>query len=250
MKILFSSDIHEDLNAFDRFAYLLKNSDYEIGIISGDLMEYDLTLKEIGSTPGVHSDDLLEELYDPDDSIEDLNDRVIQYRKSRDTPLFKAVKFKEGIIRSKLKAAKKPIVLIPGNHDIAEWRSDNIFHNVHNKEFKYGGFTFVGFKYTSLELSQRDESRYIKRIERKITKNTILVTHAPPLGILDMTYRKIHIGSKNIARLHFNENVVLHFFGHVHHSFGYSGKAANGSYKSGRKFIEINTNDMVFKYIE
>jgi predicted nucleotidyltransferase len=93
MKILFTSDIHEDLVAYDRFVYLLKERNYDIGIISGDLMEYDLTIKEMESTPGVHSDDLLEELYDPEDSIDDLNERVIRYRKNRNTPLYKTIKY-------------------------------------------------------------------------------------------------------------------------------------------------------------
>jgi Icc-related predicted phosphoesterase len=250
MKILFTSDIHEDLVAYDRFVYLLKERNYDIGIISGDLMEYDLTIKEMESTPGVHSDDLLEELYDPEDSIDDLNERVIRYRKNRNTPLYKTIKYKENKIRKILKSANKPIVIIPGNHDIADWHSDNVIHNVHNKGFQYMGYNFIGFKYTSLEISQRAESRYIKRVERKIINKTILVTHAPPYGILDMNYRQEHIGSKVLARIHTNQNIVLHLFGHVHHSFGFSGKAANGSYVKEKKYIEINTDEIKFNYIE
>lgn len=250
MKILFTSDVHENMEAFQRFAYLLKSNSFDIGVIAGDLMEYDLTLKEMESTPGIQSDDLLEELYDPDDSIDDLNERVIEYRRSKSTPLYKTIKYKETTIRNILKSAEKNIVLIPGNHDISEWKSDRLIHNVHNKAFIFMEYNFIGFKYTSLEISQRIEAKYIKRVERNLSDRTILITHAPPYGIQDMNYRKEHIGSKIIAKLHTNPKVLLHLFGHVHDSFGFSGKAANGSFTKGRKFIEIDTENMEFCYID
>lgn len=250
MKILFTSDVHEDMSAFKRFTLLLKSNDYDIGVIAGDLMEYDLTLDEMQATPGIEKDDLLEELYDPDDTIDDLNRRVTEFRKSKDTPLYKTVQYKERELRSVLRKSEKPVVLIPGNHDLAEWHSDNIIHNVHNKAFSYHEFTFIGFKYTSLDINENLESRYIKRVERRITQNTILVTHAPPYGVLDVNYRNNHLGSKAIARLNANSNVVLHLFGHIHDSFGFKGKSANGSFVKGRKFIAIDTKDFSFRFVE
>jgi predicted phosphodiesterase len=40
MKILFSSDIHGLIPAYKQFSELLKNSDFDLGILSGDLMTH------------------------------------------------------------------------------------------------------------------------------------------------------------------------------------------------------------------
>ncbi len=81
MKILFTSDLHGDLEAFKAFTRIL-NLDFDIGVISGDLLEDAVTLNIMKETLSVDEDDLLEELYDPDDSIEDLTERVIKYNSS------------------------------------------------------------------------------------------------------------------------------------------------------------------------
>ena len=40
MKILFTSDLHGHIQAFERFSELLYSYELDIGIISGDLMTY------------------------------------------------------------------------------------------------------------------------------------------------------------------------------------------------------------------
>jgi Icc-related predicted phosphoesterase len=40
MKILFTSDLHGNLEAFSRFSELLDRDEFDLGIISGDLMTY------------------------------------------------------------------------------------------------------------------------------------------------------------------------------------------------------------------
>lgn len=248
MKILFTSDVHENMDAFNSFSNHLISDDFDVGVIAGDLTEYDLTLKEISSTPGVEDDDLLEELYDPEDTIDELNERVIQYRKNKNTPLYKAVKYKEIQIRKILKKSKKPVIIVPGNHDVSEWHSCKIIHNVHNKPFKYNNYNFIGYRYTNLEIDPKKEYKDVKNLENKITHNTILVTHAPPYGILDKSYRGNNSGSKELLKLYKNNNVILHLFGHIHHSFGYYGKAANGSYMKGKKLIGVDTETMKYEF--
>lgn len=250
MRILFTSDLHDDREAIARYAGILGSRDFDIGVVAGDIMEYDLTLERIGRTPGVRDDDLLEELYDPDDTVEELDERVRGYRKSRHTPLYKAVKHGESGLRKILCSAGKPVALVTGNHDLAEWHSDGLIHNVHNKAFEHGGLTFVGFKYTSLEIDPARERRYIRRIEESIKDRTVLVTHAPPYGTLDANHRGTHIGSRAIAGVAGDARIILHLFGHVHHSFGHLGKSANGSWVGGRKFIAIDSGGPSFDYIE
>ena len=57
MKILFTSDLHGDLAGFRSYAQLLKGNEYDLGVIAGDMTDYNLTLAEIGKTPGVKKDD-------------------------------------------------------------------------------------------------------------------------------------------------------------------------------------------------
>lgn len=250
MKILFTSDLHENMNAFESFSDHLINEEFDVGVISGDLGEYLFTLNDLRATPGVEEDDLLEELYDPEDTIEELDKRVVEYRKNKTTPLYKATKMKELELRKILRKSKKPIIIVPGNHDLSEWRSCQIIHNVHNKEFKYGKYTFLGYRFTNLEISPEKENRDIEKLKSKIVKDTILVTHAPPFGILDKSYRGVYSGSKEIRKLYDNDNIILHLFGHIHHSFGYQGKAANGAYHKGKRFIGIDLEKLLFKYVE
>jgi len=44
----------------------------------------------------------------------------------------------------------------------------------------------------------------------------ILITHQPPMGTLDRTYKLSHRGSKQIADLVKKIHPTLHLFGHVH----------------------------------
>ena len=40
MKILFSSDLHGNIEGYKRFVDILKNQEYSLGILSGDLTSY------------------------------------------------------------------------------------------------------------------------------------------------------------------------------------------------------------------
>ena len=59
----------------------------------------------------------------------------------------------------------------------------------------------------------------------------ILITHSPPLGILDETERGDHVGSLSLRLKTENMNLKYHIFGHIHES-GRSefGKWINASY--------------------
>lgn len=60
----------------------------------------------------------------------------------------------------------------------------------------------------------------------------VLITHAPPFGILDMA-DKIHFGSEDLLIKISDISPMLHLFGHIHDSFGirhqHNTKFSNGS---------------------
>jgi Icc-related predicted phosphoesterase len=73
----------------------------------------------------------------------------------------------------------------------------------------------------------------------------ILMTHGPPLGILDQNGRGVHCGSKTLwERTQKNPARLLHVFGHIHEGFGVDGIYANVAilgrdYKPHGKIFEI-----------
>ena len=94
-------------------------------------------------------------------------------------------------------------------------------------------------------------------IESKIDNNTILVSHAPPYGILDKTdvldsnyKRKIDsIGNKNLLQLIVDKNPMYCLFGHVHEHFGVKENFINGCWHLSRKMVSIDTSRKSIQYI-
>lgn len=242
MKILFTSDLHSDKKAFEQFTALLDRK-FDIGVISGDLLEDSITLSEMKERLSLEDDDLLEELYDPEDTIEDLDLRVREYKADPDSLLSQTLQVKENDFRDILTRTIKPVIVIPGNHDRSKWKTGDNIINVNNTRYEFNDYNFVGFKYTRLDTSEVDEMKYLSKIIDLIDDNTILVTHAPAHGILDKNRHGISIGSKNIRKTIIDREIKLHLFGHVHESFGVEGKHINGSYPKKNHFISIDLND-------
>ena len=71
MKILFTSDLHGLMSAIRDFSKLLENGDYDVGVISGDILDDgipDNELEEMFQLTELEPDDFIEELPDADDS--------------------------------------------------------------------------------------------------------------------------------------------------------------------------------------
>ncbi|KAL3608620.1 hypothetical protein FPOAC2_03625 [Fusarium poae] len=57
--------------------------------------------------------------------------------------------------------------------------------------------------------------------EREIDEQVhVIITHGPPKGILDMTYRGKHVGCPQLFKLVAQKKPLMHCFGHVHRSWG------------------------------
>lgn len=58
-------------------------------------------------------------------------------------------------------------------------------------------------------------------VYEKIPEDTdILITHGPPLGILDKTFFGTHVGSESLFERVNQLNLKLHLFGHIHEDLG------------------------------
>jgi Icc-related predicted phosphoesterase len=207
VKILFTSDVHSSEDCYRRFAGILKQKDYDVGVIAGDLWHEFLPEAEIarvlGLDGGVPSDDRQARLAD---------------RYTRD-----------------------PWEVLPdrGNHDRTRWDSERNLYNVHGKKMKFDGHSFVGYRYTEFERSEAEQERDLEKMVGLLEGDTILVTHSPPYGILDRSHGGRHIGSRAVRRLAGPENVRLHLFGHVHEDFGRLGKYYNGAFPRLGAFVRI-----------
>lgn len=62
----------------------------------------------------------------------------------------------------------------------------------------------------------------LKEAWSKIPNDTnILITHSPPMGILDKTlYSREHVGCADLAERLKELNVLIHAFGHIHEAYG------------------------------
>jgi hypothetical protein len=127
-----------------------------------------------------------------------------------------------------------------------EWNSTQSIINIGQSKFEMLGFTFVGYEFTDYEKTQEQQTDDMPQIESLMNGKTILVTHAPPYGVLDTVMLKgastgaqhLHVGSKALVRLK-EKGPLLHLFGHVHNAFGIQGRSVNGSYDPIMRVISI-----------
>jgi len=138
-------------------------------------------------------------------------------------------------------------------------KSSNML-NLHAKSVKIGEFTFHGLGgsnytpfFTPSEYSE-DELRSFT-YNFKYGKRDILVSHCPPLGILDLTYSGIHAGCAVVREIMSNFDII--FCGHIHESPGVCVDKSSstiilnpGSASSGRyALFDLKTFDYELKKI-
>lgn len=248
MRILFSSDLHGLLPAYDRFARLLRR--YDAGIIAGDLRDPYVPQHEIADLFGLTEDDFLDELPSPEDKAEDIIARAVREAEDPSGYLMRALQIKENEIKQILKAANRPIFLVPGNHDRTCWESDGFIQNIHERRIDLQNYNFVGYRYSNNDRREEDQQKDMARLAKLMDNRTILVTHGPPYGVLDLNANQEHLGSRALSNLLSRKTPYLHLFGHVHEGFGLIGRAINGCYPPRRRFIGINLEGNTIRFVQ
>jgi hypothetical protein len=122
---------------------------------------------------------------------------------------------------------------VPGNMDssiVIDIMKDS---SIHGKTITLGktriaGFGFAPFGpfHTPGEISEESIADGLSRLE--VDENTVLVTHAPPYGILDNS-DGCHAGSKSIRDFVLAKKPFMHIFGHIHEE--------NGSVRKGKTYF-------------
>jgi Icc-related predicted phosphoesterase len=236
MKLLFSSDLHGLDSAYLKFVVALKEGDYNIGALGGDLMTFPSKSEIEQATIELH-----------------INVKSYSHQRRHWLSIIElALQKKQRYYKSVLEESSKPIVFVMGNDDGilglgCEWTSENYIQNVNQRKIDSGKYNFVGYQYTNpfvggtFEKSERNQEEDFEELEKLIDKDTILITHGPSWGILD-TVDGEHMGSKALRELVERKPPRLHLFGHIHSNFGVKKNAINGSYFHSQKFVSIDVD--------
>ncbi len=112
---------------------------------------------------------------------------------------------------------------IAGNHDdnmmdaSLEGLPDDV-HYLCDNSITIDGITFYGAPmFVGLFDGELREIEYYEKIPDKVD---VLITHRPPLGIMDTLEDKIHYGSSVLLDKVSTIKPRLHLFGHVHGAYG------------------------------
>jgi Icc-related predicted phosphoesterase len=246
MKILFSSDLHGELEAYKAFAAALRS--FDCGVLAGDLLDEFIRrteAEEFGLVPPDEPEELQAEDFDMIGSFEEAVKDALENTESVNR---RGLEMKRQKLAGILGAAGKSVFYVTGNHDIADWGDLGSMLNIEGRRVDLGGVNFVGVR----DDFDGVRSRFActRDFASLVDKRSILVSHAPPFGVLDETelrslsdgkLAREHIGSREILRLVKSRKPMYSLFGHVHECFGAEGNMINASWSLAREFMSIDT---------
>jgi Icc-related predicted phosphoesterase len=157
--------------------------------------------------------------------------------------------YKSQSIMDKLKG--KPVIWIAGNHDFISLHQklveakycassfDLSLGPVDFAEQRFSGYREIPFIAGEWPGESHDFSLIVQKAMD--ADPTILVTHAPPAGILDAESCGEHCGVANqtSAMTYQNHRITHHFFGHVHHCGGQVKQEMNITFVNSAKTIQL-----------
>lgn len=131
-------------------------------------------------------------------------------------------------IFSILSKAKKPLLIIPGNHEIDEELKEicslfDFIIDLHQKSYVLNDHTFFGYGGGGFALTDPKFERITKKFKKTLKKNSkvILITHAPPYNTkVDSLNYLGHRGCKSIRKFIEEVQPIFHFCGHLHENIG------------------------------
>lgn len=156
-----------------------------------------------------------------------------------------------GLWLEKMKAIFKYIVFVPGNHDFIFQNNEGLAKTMlpegvfylNNSGCEIEGFKFWGSPITPTFFDwafMADKGEEIKKYWDLVPADTeVLVTHGPPLNILDAVPHKVityplggektttvtleHCGCEELAKAVARVKPLVHVFGHIHEGYGLMG---------------------------
>ena len=134
MKVLFSSDLHGMVAAFERFAEMLARPEFGVGVLAGDLKDDYVPKSEAIERFGLEPDDVLDELYPAENTPgQNLAMRNPEW-------IDRSLRLAEVDLKAILSRSGKPVLVIMGNHDKLDWDDGGHVVNMHMRRLDLGPF--------------------------------------------------------------------------------------------------------------
>ena len=156
------------------------------------------------------------------------------------------------------KKKKLELYCIAGNNDPSSVRTIMTCDvEKHEKKFKHWRVAGIGGGLPSPYYStyEKTDAQIKTQLEKiKIDENTILLSHVPPYGVLDMVSGKLHIGSHSLHQAIIEHKPFAVFCGHVHEQEGYEKLGSTHIFKipavTNSKVMKVDLQTLKFEIIK
>jgi len=156
-----------------------------------------------------------------------------------------------------LRKIPAPVYYIMGNDDHVDLgHEDERIKPIHGRRLDFGGHNIVGYQYSTpfvggcYEKPEDEIAADLRQLEPVLDESTILVTHMPMHGYVDLTFSGHHVGSRALSELVARKNVLCHIHGHIHHSFGRADNHFNVAADGKRRAMIIEIPSLSHNVIE
>ena len=134
-----------------------------------------------------------------------------------------------------LRGSQAPVLYIMGNDDNVPLDYEGeLIKPLHGRRIEISDYNFVGYQYTppflgeSFVKEDAEIARDLVSFEALVDERTVLVTHTPAFGSLDLCDSG-NVGSRGLADFLRRKPVLAHIHGHIHHCFGVDGYHFNAA---------------------
>lgn len=130
-------------------------------------------------------------------------------------------------ILKELEKAKKPMLLVPGNHELGEELAlvsqefDYVIY-LHKGSYQFGQYLFFGYGNQGFTTEEKEFENVAKQFRKTIKKGDkiVLITHGPPHGTELDNIKGRHTGCKSITNFIQEVQPIVSISGHLHETFG------------------------------
>jgi len=160
-------------------------------------------------------------------------------------------------VLGQLSQIQPPMYYVMGNDDWIELQSPVSSQlSIHGKRVDSGEYNFVGYQNTLPFMGGINEKPEVEiekdlaLIAPKIDEATVLVTHGPAYGTLDLATVDRHAGSLSLRDLVRRRSPRLHIHGHIHGQFGRSGRHFNVASGGKKRAMLLDVAKMSHRLVE
>ena len=216
MQILASADLHGDLDIYEWLVGVAVNTKPDVLVMAGDLLNGSGVFGTVEEAQRANALEIL-----------NIISRVNQ-----------------------------PVLYLMGNDDMIELEPNvDSIQSINNTSIEIGGLNFVGYQYSlpfmggifeKSEDSIRDD---LSSVYSLVDDRTVLVTHSPAYGILDIGILDLPAGSIAIKELVEDRKPLIHIHGHIHAEFGVQGRHFNVAAAGHKRVVLIDTDTMEYQVV-